>query len=41
MSERLAPYRDRGRLTIRLENLPQLARLSAGQNNGGMLYGPR
>jgi hypothetical protein len=30
----IAPYRDRGRFTIRLEHLPQLARLSAGTNNG-------
>ena len=30
----IAPYRDRGRFTIRLEQLPQLARLSAGTNNG-------
>ena len=30
----IAPYRERGRLTIRIENLPQSARLSAGQNNG-------
>lgn len=30
----IAPYRDRGRFTIRLELLPQLARLSAGINNG-------
>lgn len=30
----IAPYRDRGRFTIRLEHLPQSARLSAGTNNG-------
>lgn len=30
----IQPYRDRGRLTLRLEKLPQSARLSAGQNNG-------
>ncbi|HEX2759775.1 MAG TPA: hypothetical protein VHM27_04640, partial [Rhizomicrobium sp.] len=30
----IAPYRDRGRFTIRLEHLPQSARLSAGINNG-------
>lgn len=30
----IAPYRDRGRFTIRLEHLPQSARLSAGVNNG-------
>ena len=30
----VAPYRDRGRFTIRLEQLPQSARLSAGINNG-------
>lgn len=30
----IAPYRDRGRFTIRLEQLPQSARLSAGTNNG-------
>src|SRR5580693_7721873 len=28
------PYRGRRRLTLRIEGLPQLARLSAGQNNG-------
>src|SRR5579872_6304799 len=30
----ILPYRDRGRLTLRIEKLPQSARLSAGQNNG-------
>jgi len=30
----IAPYRENRRLTLRIENLPQLARLSAGQNNG-------
>jgi len=30
----LAPYREHKRFTLRIENLPQLARLSAGQNNG-------
>ena len=30
----LAPYRTRGRLAIRVEQMPPLARLSAGRNNG-------
>src|SRR3954463_1581471 len=30
----IAPYREHRRLVLRLERLPQLARLSAGQNNG-------
>jgi len=30
----LSPYRARGRLGIRIENLPQRARLSHGRNNG-------
>lgn len=30
----LAPYRKRGRLAIRVEQMPPLARLSAGRNNG-------
>lgn len=30
----LSPYRSRGRLSIRIENLPQRARLSHGRNNG-------
>jgi Bacterial SH3 domain len=30
----LAPYRKHGRLSLRIERLPQLARLSAGRNNG-------
>ena len=30
----VAPHRGQRRLTIRVENLPQAARLSAGQNNG-------
>jgi hypothetical protein len=30
----IAPHRGQRRLTIRVENLPQSARLSAGQNNG-------
>jgi hypothetical protein len=30
----VAPYRDRKKLTLRVENLAQAARLSAGQNNG-------
>src|ERR1700722_11513952 len=30
----LSPYRKHGRFTLRIENLPQSARLSAGQNNG-------
>ncbi len=29
-----APFRKRGRLAIRVENMPPLARLSAGRNNG-------
>ena len=30
----LSPYKGHGRLSIRIERLPQLARLSAGRNNG-------
>lgn len=30
----IAPHRGQRRLTIRIENLPQASRLSAGQNNG-------
>ncbi|HXR95198.1 MAG TPA: hypothetical protein VN718_04925, partial [Rhizomicrobium sp.] len=30
----IAPYRRRARLSLRIENLPQGARLSAGRNNG-------
>jgi len=30
----IAPYRRRGRFTLRIENLPQGARLTAGRNNG-------
>lgn len=30
----LAPYREQGRLAIRIERLPHRTRLSAGQNNG-------
>jgi hypothetical protein len=30
----LAPYKRHGRLTLRVERMPQLARLSAGRNNG-------
>jgi hypothetical protein len=30
----LAPYRRQGRFTLRIENLPQGARLTAGRNNG-------
>jgi hypothetical protein len=30
----LSPYKRHGRLSIRIERLPQLARLSAGRNNG-------
>lgn len=30
----LAPYRKRGRLSVRVEQMPPLARLSAGRNNG-------
>ena len=30
----LSPYKKRGRLSLRIERLPQLARLSAGRNNG-------
>jgi hypothetical protein len=30
----IAPYREHRRLSLRIENLPQSARLSAGQNNG-------
>ncbi len=30
----IAPYRRRSRFTLRIENLPQGARLSAGRNNG-------
>ena len=30
----IAPYRGRGRFSLRIENLPQSARLSAGHNNG-------
>lgn len=30
----ISPYRKHGRFTLRIENLPQSARLSAGQNNG-------
>src|ERR1700754_2089008 len=30
----LSPYKGKGKLTVRIERLPQLARLSAGQNNG-------
>ncbi len=30
----VAPHKGKGRLTIRVERMPQLARLSAGQNNG-------
>jgi len=30
----IAPYRKHRRLTLRIEKMPQLARLSAGQNNG-------
>ena len=30
----ISPYRRYGRFTLRIENLPQSARLSAGQNNG-------
>jgi hypothetical protein len=30
----LAPYRKHGRLSLRIERMPQLARLSAGRNNG-------
>jgi hypothetical protein len=30
----LAPYKKVGRLSIRIERMPQLARLSAGRNNG-------
>src|ERR1700712_924563 len=30
----LLPYKKFGRLSIRIERLPQLARLSAGRNNG-------
>ncbi len=30
----VAPYKGQGRLSLRIERLPNLARLSAGQNNG-------
>src|SRR5882672_11171873 len=30
----LSPYKRHGRLSLRVERLPQLARLSAGRNNG-------
>src|SRR6266550_2096996 len=30
----LSPYKKQGRLSVRIERLPQLARLSAGRNNG-------
>jgi hypothetical protein len=30
----LAPYRGRGRLSLRIENVPQRARFSGGRNNG-------
>ena len=30
----ISPYRQRGRFTLRIENLPQGARLSTGRNNG-------
>src|SRR5580658_4498876 len=30
----LAPYRRHGRLSLRVEDVPQRARLSAGRNNG-------
>ena len=30
----IAPYRRQGRFTLRIENLPQGARLTAGRNNG-------
>src|SRR5690348_15403456 len=30
----LAPYKGKGKLTLRIERMPQQARLSAGQNNG-------
>ena len=30
----ISAYRSRGRFMLRVENLPQLARFSAGQNNG-------
>ncbi|MBV9331389.1 MAG: SH3 domain-containing protein, partial [Alphaproteobacteria bacterium] len=30
----IAPYRSQGRITLRLERLPQRARLSVGRNNG-------
>ena len=34
LAQLIAPYRGRGPFTLRVENLPQAARLSAGQNNG-------
>lgn len=34
LSELLAPYKRRGRLTLRIERMPVLSRLSRGRNNG-------
>ena len=34
LKDLVSPYRKHGRFTVRLEKLPQAARLSAGQNNG-------
>ena len=34
----IAPYRHRGRFTLRIENLPQSARLSAGRTNGDQTW---
>jgi hypothetical protein len=34
----LAPFKKRGRLTVRVEKLPMQARLSAGRNNGDRSY---
>ena len=34
----ISAYRRRGRFMLRIENLPQLARFSAGQNNGNCTW---